>query len=465
MKTKSIFLLVVYIIVSQLTYGQRKNNSSQLKPRIVILTDVSTWETDDSESLVRLFVYADMFEIEGLIYTTGWSLSETRDDFFELIHKAINAYEKDLPNLMKRSGQKGHSVDESVQIIGYWPSANYLKERTVYGSRKRGMEYIGEDNDSPGSELIISLADEEDERPLWICIWGGGNTLAQSVWRVQRERDSERLNAFLNKIPTYAITDQDREQRTPFNLSSQQWLRREFEKHLLYLWDESAWLYQNGTGKNNWEEYEKHIQGHGNLGNVYPKYKYGVEGDTPSFLYVMPNGLNDPLSPTQASWGGCFRWSIGPDNETYAYNNHQGEAKETSRKYESYFYPAIFNDFAARMDWAKNGEGNRNPVIVINGQSGTDIIKISPKVEEEILLDASKSFDPDKDQITFNWWIQSEAGTFSDKIIIMDANSRKAKIKIPENAAGESIHVICEITDMGTPNLTSYRRIVIEPLK
>lgn len=108
------------------------------KPRVVVLTDVSTWETDDSESLVRLFAYADMFEIEGLIYTTGWSLEETRDDFFQLIHDAIDAYEKDLPNLVNRSSQVNFSEDESRQTIGYWPSADYLRKRTMFGSKKKG---------------------------------------------------------------------------------------------------------------------------------------------------------------------------------------------------------------------------------------------------------------------------------------------------------------------------------------
>ncbi|MCD8261975.1 MAG: DUF1593 domain-containing protein [Bacteroides sp.] len=267
----------------------------------MVLTDISTWETDDSESLVRLLAYADLFEIEGLIYTTGWSLEETRDDFIDLIHLAIDTHEKDLPHLMKRSGQQGHLENEEVQTIGYWPDAGYLRKRTVFGSPKRGMQYIGPGNDSPGSELIIRLADEADERPVWICLWGGGNTLAQAVWKVQQERTEEQLKAFLHKVPTYAITDQDRSYvaGTPFDTSSHQWLRRDFEKELLFLWDESAWLYQNGTGKIKWKEYEEHIQGHGNLESVYPNYKFGVEGDTPSFLHILPNGLNNPLILTQ----------------------------------------------------------------------------------------------------------------------------------------------------------------------
>lgn len=454
------FALFLCVLIPQLAYGEIKKETPHLKPRVIILTDVSTWETDDSESLVRLFAYADVLEIEGLIYTTGWSLDQTRDEFFGLIHKAIDAYEKDLPNLMIRSEQQRHQTDENKQMLGYWPSADYFRKRTMYGSKKRGLEHIGPGNDSPGSEWIVKLVDEEDERPLWICIWGGGNTLAQSVWNVQQKRTPEELRVFLKKVHTFAITDQDRDMHAPFNVSSHYWLRKEFHENLMFIWEESAYFFQNATA--NWKEYEKHIQGHGNLGAVYPKYKYGVEGDTPSFLHVLPNGLSNPLRPNQGSWGGYFECNIVPDNETSAYNNYKGRAKDISRKYESYFYQAIFNDFAARMDWAKEGTGNRNPIVIVNGCKGTETITISPKTGKEILLNASKSFDPDGDKLTFNWWILPEAGTYSGAVTIMDADKEKARIKIPHDAAGKSIHVICEITDTGHPNLTSYRRIIIE---
>lgn len=144
-------LSLLPLFLSLVTDGHTPPDKKELKPRIVVLTDVSTWETDDSESLVRLMVYADRFEIEGLIFTTGWNLSETRDDFLQLIHDAIDAYEKDLPHLMKRSGQSGFLDDESHQALGYWPSPDYLRKRTMTGSRKRGMEFIGKENVSEGS--------------------------------------------------------------------------------------------------------------------------------------------------------------------------------------------------------------------------------------------------------------------------------------------------------------------------
>jgi hypothetical protein len=463
---KNLTLLILLSLTCQV-FGNHPQEKENLKPRIVVLTDVSTWETDDSESLVRLLVHADMFEIEGLIYTTGYSLDEVRDDFFQLIHDAIDAYEKDLPNLMKRSNQSGFLEDESQQAIGYWPGAEYLRDRTMYGSRKRGMNQIGKDNVSDGSNLIIELADEEDERPLWVLLWGGGNTLAQAIWQVQQERNETELKTFLHKIPTYAITDQDRSYKdgTPFDISSHQWMRREFAEDLMFLWCECAWKHHNSTGRDNWDEYEQHIQSRGNLGKVYPKYKFGVEGDTPSFLHVMPNGLNNPLIPGQVSWSGYFGWGLGPDDSTFAYTNHKGKAWEICSKYFAYFYPATFNDFVARMQWAEEGKGNRNPVVIINGDKSIEPIEITKKPGKKILLDASKSFDPENDQINFKWWILPEAGTYKQEIAIPDQNSNKITLKVPSDSAGKSIHVICEATDNGVPNLTSYRRIIVHSKK
>ena len=439
--------------------------AAPLKPRLVVLTDISTWETDDHESLIRLLVHADLFEIEGIVVTTGWSMSDVNPhrQFIDIAKKVVDDYEKDLPNLRKRSNQQGHSHDDEKQEIGYWPSAGYFRKRILFGSMLMGQSKIGAGNDSAGSQLIIKLADEKDDRPLWVTLWGGGNTLAQAIWRVKQERSPLQLKAFLHKIRVYAITDQDRGQRTSYDLSSHQWMRREFANDLLFIWDECAWSFQNSTGKANWKEYEAHIQNHGHLGSGYPKYKYGVEGDTPSFLHLMPTGLNNPNIPSQVGWGGYFQKGNGPDNETVAYVNHQGTARAICSKYVKYFYPATFNSFAARMGWAKNGKGNRNPIVVINHDNGLDIITQQLPQGTKITLDASQSHDPDGDQLTFKWWVLSEAGTYAQPVQILNSDSRRATIEVPNNSAGQSFHVICEVTDNGTPNLTSYRRIIFEP--
>ncbi|MEZ4998780.1 MAG: DUF1593 domain-containing protein [Bacteroidales bacterium] len=131
-------------------------------------------------------------------------------------------------------------------------------------------------NDSPGSNLIITQADEEDERLSGsLCIWGGGNTVAQSIWRVKHDRSETELKAFLRKIPVYAITDQDRKYdgSEGFEISSHQWMQSRFSEDLVFLWDECAWKYQNGTGRSKWGRICHTHTESWQPGKMYPKYK------------------------------------------------------------------------------------------------------------------------------------------------------------------------------------------------
>ncbi|MDH6305400.1 hypothetical protein M2459_001853 [Parabacteroides sp. PF5-5] len=475
MKKKHILCICLQIILLQLTYTATAQKtvfgSSSLKPRIVVLTDIAPadLEPDDMESMVRLFVHADLFEIEAVITSGGWNTSDRvyPISWKDSLSTVTNAYEKDLPNLIKRSGQ--HSFlplkkESGKQKIGYWPSVEYLKSRSFMGSLELGQAKIGKENNSAGSDFIIQLLDEADDRPLWVLAWGGANTLAQALWKVKEERSEKELKTILHKLRVYTITDQDVSinDAKNFAFSSHQWMRKEFGKDLYFIWDESAWLAQNAIGSKNWEDYAKHIQTHGNLGAVYPTYKWGVEGDTPSFLHVLPNGLNDPNTERQTGWGGYFEWGMSRDGITSCYTNFVQPAKGISEKYENYFYPATFANFAARMDWAHKGMGNRNPVVIVNKKKGMNNIRINTQTGKTIKLDASKSFDPDNNRLSFHWWIMPESGTYTGTIKIDNSDHNYTTIKIPTDAAGKSFHVICEVTDDGEHQLKSYRRIIVE---
>lgn len=447
-----------------------KASSDQLKPRIVVLTDIAPGETepDDMGSMVRLLAHADLYEIEALITTSGWNNSGRAYpiQWQQFLYTTIDAYEKDLPNLMKRSNQtefKPLKEEIQKQKLGYWPSAQYLRSRVFSGSQYLGVEHLGEKNDSPGSNFIIELAKEKDPRPLWILVWGGGNTIAQSLWKIKNNQNDIALDNILKKIRIYTITDQDVDwgRRGQYALSSHLWMRETFGDKLFFIWDESAWLSQNSIGASHWQDYKQHIQGKGHLGSVYPKYKYGVEGDTPSFLYVTPSGLNDPENPTQISWGGFFQKTKSADGKTICYTNTPQGTKKISQKYENYFYPAIFNNFAARMAWAQDGKGNHNPVAIINRKKGLKPIVIHAKENKRITLNASKSYDPDGDEIEIKWHFLPEC---SDPILetpVIETDKTTAHVTLPVHSKGKQIHILCEITDHGDFNLKSYRRVII----
>lgn len=459
-------VLIVATLLSFLTAGQCKGKKGQLKPRIVVCTDIAPAdvEPDDMESMVRLMAYADCFEIEALITSVGWNCDPYPIEWKQYLTRVIEAYRKDVSRLMSRSNQKGFlplEQENGQQEMNYWPSADYLTQRAVMGSVNGGIKAIGKDNDSPGSELLIRLADEDDARPIYVAAWGGANTLAQAIWRVKQTRTEEELKKFVRKFRIYTITDQDMAYNNRMNraYSSHQWLRQEFKDDLQFIWDEGTWQEQCELGKRHWQQHQDNIQGRGALGSEYPTYKWGVEGDTPSFLYVMPNGLNSPEDPLQAGWAGYHERGICPDSLTIAWNSWQEPIRSISVGYKQRFYPDELNDFMARMQWAAEGRGNRNPQVIVNGQKGLSPIVIHAKPGKVVRLNASRSTDPEGDALSFKWWQQPEIG--DAQLSIDGADTNKVSIRIPDDAQGKVFHVICEVHDNGPFHLVAYRRVII----
>ena len=241
---------------------------NDLKPRLVVCTDIAPAdvEPDDMESMVRLMAYADMFEIEALITSVGWNCDPYPAEWAQYLYRVIEAYRKDVPKLMQRSRQQSFlslDMENGSQQIGYWPSADYLRSRAAMGSVHGGIKVIGEGNDSPGSELLIRLADEDDPRPIYVAAWGGANTLAQAIWRVKQTRSAEELKRFVRKFRLYTITDQDMHysMRMDRAYSSHMWLRQDFSEDLQFIWDEGTWQEQCELGKRHWQLHKDHIQG------------------------------------------------------------------------------------------------------------------------------------------------------------------------------------------------------------
>jgi hypothetical protein len=79
---------------------------------------------------------------------------------------------------------------------------------------------------------------------------------------------------------------------------------------------------------------------------------------------------------------------------------------------------------------------------------------------EKIRINGNVS-DPDGNTVSIKWW-QLHVGSYPNKVVISNPDSAQVKVTIPNDAmGGQTIHLIFEATDNGTPSLTCYQRIII----
>ena len=286
--------LLVFIVFASLTCAV----AAAEKPRLLVLTDVGA-DPDDQQSLVRLLFYANEFDIEGLIASSAGTTGKAEQHVThpELIRELVAAYGQVRDNLLKHAP-------------GY-PSVEELLARIKSGSRDRGVSAIGAGRDTEASRWIVTAGDKVDSRPLCIAIWGGQTDLAQALWRVRQDRGADGLQQFASRLRIYDIADQD---------GIAAWIQEQFPA-LFYIQSgappgrdkrEGSFrgMYLGGDESLVSREWmETHIRTrHGPLGVLYPPRTWTApnphsaikEGDTPSWLYFLPHGLNDPDHP---EWG------------------------------------------------------------------------------------------------------------------------------------------------------------------
>ncbi|HMJ66314.1 MAG TPA: DUF1593 domain-containing protein, partial [Candidatus Binatia bacterium] len=276
----------------------------QPKPRLIVLTDIGG-DPDDQQSMIRLLLYANEFDIEGLIASSSGTLGELKEAVVkpQLIRELVEAYGLVYTNLTKHAD-------------GY-PTAAQLLQLIKSGNANRGLDAISAQHDTEASRWIIEVVDRPDPRPVNITIWGGQTDFAQALWRVRQDRGRDGLKKFIAKIRVHDINDQDH---------IVEWMWQEFPG-LFYVLStapkgrdkrEGAYrgMYLGGDESLVSREWmETNIrQNHGPLGALYPPRTWTApnphsaikEGDTPSWFYFLPHGFNDPDHPEWGGWGGRF---------------------------------------------------------------------------------------------------------------------------------------------------------------
>jgi hypothetical protein len=73
--------------------------------------------------------------------------------------------------------------------------------------------------------------------------------------------------------------------------------------------------------------------------------------------------------------------------------------------------------------------------------------------------------DPDGDGVTVKWWQYAEADSYPGRVTLSDSTALATHLRVPTDAtSGETIHLILEATDDGTPALTRYQRIIVSAM-
>jgi hypothetical protein len=340
------FALLVLLNALLPVQPARAQEPERAAPRLAVLTDIGG-DPDDTQSLVRLMVYANQFRIEALIASASGTPGElkqavTRPD---LIRQVIEAYRQVRPNLQRHEDG--------------WPSADRLLSVVTSGNPRRGRKSIGKGNDTDGARRLLKLIEKGTaDDPLNITIWGGQTDFAQAMWMAENQRDEAGWKTFVSKFRVYDIADQDK---------IAGWIAAEFPG-LFYILSKSPagtdkrravfrGMYLTGDESLTSRRWvQENILSTGPLGKLYPlstwtapnPHKCIKEGDTPSWFFFLRRGGNDPGDPTQPGWGG--RYVQAKDGWFRDPAVAKGFDPRTT---VSRWRPAFQADFAKRMRWCQ----------------------------------------------------------------------------------------------------------------
>jgi hypothetical protein len=422
------------------------------KPHVIVTTD---GEIDDQSSMVRFLLYSSDYDIAGIIQVNGVQKDGHSKEHW--IEKQIEKYAACLPNLRK------HNPD--------YPDAGYLLSVVKAGNENRDDLHKAPPliSDNEGAQLIIKTLLDDDPRPVHILAWGGANTQANALWQIKEKHSAEDWKKAVAKARLYCIWYQDGggkwiEENLP-EIKIYEAGSPDHDGGWRYVWDYMSvdHYYKNRLSKNPPELQKimdkswlaQHIKtGHGPLCAAYPQ-NYTSEGDTPSFMPLINNGLQQDADYTLGGWGG---------RPVYNFGNHMQDGNDDNNGHSDSHYTfqrwvtAAQNDWAARADWCvadDYAKANHPPVAKVKGAT---VRNVHPG--EKVVLDGSPSTDPDRNSLSFSWWQYYEADNATTKFAIKNHTSNKnALFRVP-NEPGKQLQVILEVTDNGEPVLKSYKRII-----
>lgn len=397
------------------------------KPRVFILSDIEN-EPDDQQSLVRYLLYCNEFDTRGICaVTSAWLSDRTAPESMLNIIAAYSAVVDNLNKHVHPSAQypsaeslsrivsSGATVREPSRFsLGFKQYINNTASK-VYGKQALALPL------SEGARNLVNSI-EESSKPLWVISWGGTNVLAEALQYIRETKPPVEETALHARLRVHTISDQD---------DTGDWIRSYFPNvfyicsvHGFGAFDMSAWqgishpISRGDLSKTSIEWLAANVQ-KGPLGAAYPTSLHIMEGDTPTFLYLIQNGLGSPEWPNFGGWGGRYR-AVNVGSAHYAdvvdvIIDVDGSARTDNKATIARWRDHFQNDVATRMSWSLTpdfGNASHPPVPIVNDHQGPEFLLIKVKSGDTIILDASKSLDPDRpednSQLDYQWYQYNE---------------------------------------------------------
>jgi hypothetical protein len=412
--------------------------------RVIVETDAGG-DPDDEQSLVRFLLYANEWDVEGIICNRpkardGENLNPERTGL-GIVQRFLRAYGECHPKLIQHDAR--------------YPAPEDLLRRTVSGCSESDA----------GVKLILGAVESPDPRPVWFMNWGTDHgsdpsSLKRALDRVLKERGPAAYAAFKNRLRLSGddqFGDHTIKIAPPFPI----WvdaLRPELGGRRWY--HRFSALTATAGG---FDLARDVLTGHGPLGALYPintgpKQK---EGDTMMFLYLVPTGMNDPEQPTWGSWAGRYGRNENHKERPYYWANQEDAWQGTTHRENTLGRWAVHlqNDFKARLDWCVTdfSAANHPPAPRVQGP-----LRRTVAPGAKVTLNAGETTDPDQNPLQFAWICYPEAGNYRGPVPALEsAATAQASFVAPSVNAAQALHFILAVSDQGIPPLTRYRRVIV----
>ncbi|WP_413738512.1 nucleoside hydrolase-like domain-containing protein [Sodalis sp. RH21] len=509
---KKISLLIISAVLACGVYltGITNVYAAESPFRTIVTSDA---EIDDVASFHRLLLHMnDMSDsLEAVIYSSStfhWAGDPNANppipakdwagsDVFQQIINGTGKWGKGggyaaVVNNLKLHDPKFPSVEHMLSLIK-------VGNVTYRGEMKK---------DSEGSNFIKQAMLDNDPRPLFLQVWGGTNTIAAALRSIEDEykgtdKWDEIYRHVTAKVRLYVILDQDEVYK---DYIDPHWPDLDIIVNRDQFWTVAYYTYRTAGIRGlprvpdviedaYFSPEFIHRLRTGPLMSSYPvsadrlalgsagypdTESFLSEGDSPSYFYLLSNGLNSWKDPTYGGWGGRFakvtehRWSDFPSYITdkswkfddRRYGLEASRVRDVSPYPESYdvayptarFIPALQQELAARSQWQTVSYKDANHPPVVSIADGKTEIVVQPG--EKVPLNGIAS-DPDNNKLVVHWWQYQEAGTYPNIVDIARPSALDTSFLIPTDARpGQTIHMILEVQDRAQIPITRYARLI-----